>query len=87
MKEYEIIAAGDRCNYFDAMVESLQQAGIQAQQMLIADYDRLTGYDPEVHPRGAEVYVLVPIDKAAEALELVKSQSADSSNPLPDNEG
>jgi hypothetical protein len=40
MKNYEIIAAGGRCSYFDAMVESLQEAGIQAQQMLIADYDR-----------------------------------------------
>jgi hypothetical protein len=87
MSEYEIIAAGDRCSYFDAMVESLQEAGIQAEQMLIADYDRVTGYDPEVHPRGAEVYVLVPIDRLAEALELLKRRFADSSNTSPDNEG
>jgi hypothetical protein len=86
MREYEIIAAGDRSNYFDAMVESLQEAGIQAQQMLIADYDRLTGYDPKVHPRGAEVYVLVPINRLAEALELLKRRRfADSSNASPDN--
>jgi len=79
MNEYEIIAAGERNGQFDAIVDLLQRAGIQAQQMLIAEYDRLTGYDPEVHPRGAEVYVLVPIDKLAEALELLKSQSTDSS--------
>jgi hypothetical protein len=73
MSDYEIIGAGDRSDYFDTMVESLHRAGIQAKQMLIADYDRLAGYAPEVHPRGQEVYVLVPADKVGAALEILKS--------------
>lgn len=72
MSDYEIIGAGDPSSYFDIMVEALHRAGIQAKQMSIADYDRLTGYAPEVHPRGQEVYVLVPADKVGAALEILK---------------
>jgi hypothetical protein len=72
MEQLEIIAAGGRNSIFDAIVGLLQRAGIPAQQMLIAEYDRLGGYDPEVHPRGAEVYILVPADRLTEALELLK---------------
>jgi hypothetical protein len=82
MEQFEIIAAGERNGQFDAIVDLLQRAGIPAQQMLIAEYDRLTGYDPELHPRGAEVYVLVPVNKLTEALELLKSHSVDSLNSL-----
>ena len=74
MSNYEILGAGDPSAYFDVMVETLQKAGIQAKQMLIADYDRLTGYDPQVHPRGTEVYVLVPADKVDAALEILKNR-------------
>jgi hypothetical protein len=70
MSSYEIIAAGSRNDFFDAIVESLRQAGIDARKMLIADYDRENGYDPHPHPRGEEVYVLVPSDKLVEALEI-----------------
>jgi hypothetical protein len=72
MSDYEIFGAGDPSAYFDTMIETLQKAGIQAKQMLIADYDRLTGHAPEVHPRGQEVYVLVPADKVSDALEILK---------------
>ena len=56
------------------MVASLQHAGIDAKQIAIADYDRLAGYVPEVHPRGTEVYVLVPTDQTVAAREILKSQ-------------
>jgi hypothetical protein len=72
MSDYEIIGAGDPSSYFDTMVEALNRAGIQAKQMSIADYDRLTGYAPKVHPRGQEVYVLVPADEVGAALEILK---------------
>jgi hypothetical protein len=72
--QYEIFAAGERCAYFDSMVALLQHAGIDAKQIAIADYDRLAGYVPEVHPRGTEVYVLVPNDQTVAAREILKSQ-------------
>jgi hypothetical protein len=40
MKEYEIIAAGDRCTYFDVMVETLQQAGIRVARLATVDAHR-----------------------------------------------
>lgn len=67
---YEIFAAGFPNDYFSAIVEVLRRAGIDARQVLIADYDRDEGYNPIPHPRGQEVYVLVPADKTSEALAL-----------------
>lgn len=73
MEAYEIIAAGDPSTVFDQWVVALHQAGIDAKQMTIADYDRENGYDPRPHPRGIEVYVLVPATKLEEALAVIKS--------------
>ena len=46
MSSYAIFAGGSHNDFFDAIVDSLQQAGIDARQMLIADYDRENGYNP-----------------------------------------
>ena len=73
MHVFEIIAAGEPCAVFDSWVETLRRADIQAKQMSIADYDRQTGHDPKPHPRGSEVYVLVPAEKLEEALKILKN--------------
>jgi hypothetical protein len=67
---YEIFAAGHPNDFFVAIVDSLRRAGIEARQVLIADYDREQGHNPIPHPRGQEVYILVPADKVSEALTL-----------------
>ena len=67
----EIIAAGEPCVYFDAMVRTLQNAGIGAEQLPIVEYDRQRGHDPKPHPRGNEVYVLVPVERLEEALKIL----------------
>ena len=72
---YEIVAAGDPNTLFDHWVEALQQAGIDAKQITIADYDRENGYDPHPHPRGTEVYVLVCREELDEALAIIRSIS------------
>jgi hypothetical protein len=75
MEAYEIIATGDPSATFDQWVETLRQAGIDAKQMMIADYDRENGYDPHPHPRGTEVYVLVRREKLEDALAIIRSIS------------
>ena len=67
---YEIFAAGHPNDYFAALVDILRGAGIEARQVLIAEYDREQGYNPIPHPREHEVYILVPVDKVSEALVL-----------------
>jgi hypothetical protein len=73
MEGYEIIAAGDPNTAFDRWVAALERAGIDAKQMRIADYDRESGYDPRPHPRGKEVYVLVPREQLEKALTIIKT--------------
>jgi hypothetical protein len=73
MQAFEIIGAGEPRGMFDSWVEILRQANIQAKQMSIADYDRQTGHDPKPHPRGSEVYVLVPAEKLDDALRMLKN--------------
>jgi hypothetical protein len=73
MQAFEIIGAGEPCGMFDSWVEILRQANIQAKQMSIADYDRQTGHNPKPHPRGSEVYVLVPTEKLEDALKILKN--------------
>lgn len=73
MESFEIIAAGDPNSGFDRWVETLRRAGIQAKQIAIAEYDRKNGYTPTPHPRGKEVYVLVPTERLEEALKILKS--------------
>jgi hypothetical protein len=75
MRAFEIIAAGEPNTAFNRWVDLLQRTGIQAIQIQIADYDRQNGYDPKPHPRGNEVYVLVPADKLEEALKILKGSA------------
>jgi hypothetical protein len=67
MEPFEIIAAGDPNTGFDRWVDTLKRAGIQAKQIAIADYDRERGHNPAPHPRGNEMYVLVPAEQAGGA--------------------
>jgi hypothetical protein len=73
MEPFEIIAAGEPCTVFDHWVGLLKRAGTQATQIAIADYDREQGHNPTVHPRGNEVYVLVPAERIDEALKILKA--------------
>jgi len=79
MESFEIIAAGDPCSVFDRWVDTLKRAGIEATQIGIAEYDRERGYNPITHPRGREVYVLVPVERLEEALRILKA--SEQSNP------
>jgi hypothetical protein len=79
MESFEIIAAGDPCSVFDRWVDTLKRAGIEATQIGIAEYDRERGYNPITHPRGREVYVLVPVERLEEALRILKA--SEHSNP------
>jgi hypothetical protein len=72
MELFEIIAAGPPNTGFDRWVDALKRAGIQAAQIAIADYDRERGYNPIPHPRGNEVYVLVPVKQLEDALKILK---------------
>jgi hypothetical protein len=38
-----------------------------------AEYDREHGHNPIPHPRGNEVYVLVPAERLEEALKILKA--------------
>jgi hypothetical protein len=76
MESFEIIAGGEPNRAFDWYVETLRRAGIQAKQIAIAEYDRQDGYTPTPHPRGNEVYVLVPAERLEEALKILKSSAA-----------
>jgi hypothetical protein len=78
MEPFEIIAAGEPNSAFDRWVETLKRAGIQAKQIAIADYDREHGYNPTPHPRGSEVYVLVPVERGEEALKILKLSEGSS---------
>ncbi len=73
MESFESIAAGQPCSVFDQWVETLVLAGIEAKLIAIADYDRVHDYNPSPHPRGDEVYVLVPADHLEESLAILKS--------------
>jgi hypothetical protein len=73
MQSFEIIAAGDPSRVFDRWVETLRRAGVEAKQIAIAEYDREHGYNPSPHPRGNEVYVLVPAERLEEALKILKA--------------
>lgn len=79
MDPFEIIAAGAPCNVFDAWVETLNRAGVAAKQIAIAEYDRERGHTPNPHPRGNEVYVLVPVERLEEALAILKVYEGSSS--------
>ena len=61
------------CSVFDRWVDTLKRAGIEATQIGIAEYDRERGYNPITHPRGREVYVLVPVERLEEALRILKA--------------
>jgi len=78
MESFEIIAAGQPNTGFDRWVHSLNRAGIQATQISIADYDRERGHNPTPHPRGNEVYVLVPVERVDEALKVLKASEESS---------
>jgi len=73
MESFEIIGAGDRSSVFDRWVETLNRAGVAAKQIAIADYDREHGHNPTPHPRGNEMYVLVPAERLEEALNILKA--------------
>jgi hypothetical protein len=55
------------------MVETLKLAGVEAKQVAIAEYDREHGHNPIPHPRGNEVYVLVPAERLEETLKILKA--------------
>jgi hypothetical protein len=78
MESFEIIAAGAPCGVFDQWVQKLTRAGIEAKQIAIVDYDRQHGHNPTPHPRGNEVYVLVPVEHLQEALQILKSSEGSS---------
>lgn len=73
MELFEIIADGPPNTAFDRWVDTLKRAGIQATQIAIADYDRERGYNPMPHPRGNEVYILVPVEQLQDALQILKA--------------
>jgi hypothetical protein len=81
MEPFEIIAAGDPNTGFDRWVETLKRAGIQARQVAIADYDRERGHNPVPHPRGNEVYVLVPAEQLEDALRILKDHILKDQTP------
>jgi hypothetical protein len=78
MESFEIIGAGAPCGLFDEWVEKLTSAGIEAKQIAIVEYDRERGHNPTPHPRGNEVYVLVPVEHLDEALQILKSSEGSS---------
>jgi hypothetical protein len=45
--------------------------------MPIADYDRKRGHNPNPHPRGNEVYVLVPAEKLEAALNILNRKGSE----------
>lgn len=73
MQSFEILAAGLPCITFDLWIDTLQQAGIQAKQILVADCDAEDGFSPEPRPRGDEVYILVPVERLEDALKVLKA--------------
>ena len=76
MESLEIIAAGAPSSVFDEWVDVLQKAGIRASQIPIVEYDRERGYSPNPHPRGKEVYVLVPVEELQAAIKLLQNYEA-----------
>jgi len=78
MESFEIIGAGDPCRVFDRWVETLKRAGVEAKQIAIAEYDREHGHNPIPHPRGNEVYVVVPAERLEEALKILKASEESS---------
>jgi hypothetical protein len=80
MEAFEVIAAGDPSRVFDRWVETLRRAGVEAKQIAIAEYDREHGHNPIPHPRGNEVYVLVPAERLEEALKILKA--SEGSTPV-----
>ena len=62
----------------DGLIRSAR-AGIEATQIGIAEYDCERGYNPITHPRGREVYVLVPVERLEEALRIL--EASEQSNP------
>jgi hypothetical protein len=78
MEPFEIIAAGAPCGVFDQWVEKLTRAGVEAKQIAIVEYDCERGHNPTPHPRGNEVYVLVPVEHLEEALQILKSSKGSS---------
>jgi hypothetical protein len=72
MESLEIIGSGAPCGIFDRWVETLRLAG-EAKQIEIAEYDREHGHSLIPHPRGNEVYVLVPAERLEEALKIIKA--------------
>jgi hypothetical protein len=78
MESFEIIAAGAPCRVFDWWVEMLNRGGVEAKQIAIVEYDHEHGYNPIPHPRGNEVYVLVPSEQLEEALKILKASEGSS---------
>ena len=78
MESFEIVAAGQPCTVFDRWVDALNRAGIPATQVAIADHDRERGHRPIPHPRGNEVYVLVPVERLEEALTIITASEGSS---------
>jgi hypothetical protein len=78
MESFGIIGAGDPSREFDRWVETLNRGGVAAKQIAIAEYDREHGYNPIPHPRGNEVYVLVPAERLEEALKILKASEGSS---------
>jgi hypothetical protein len=78
MESVEIIAGGQPCGVFDHWVDTLNSARIQATQISIAEYDREREHNPSPHPRGNEVYVLVPAERLEEALKILNASERSS---------
>lgn len=78
MESFEIIGAGDPSDVFDRWVETLKRAGVEAKQIAIVEYDREHGHNPIPHPRGNEVYVLVPSERLEEALKILKASEGNN---------
>lgn len=72
MESCEIIATSERNSAFENLVDFLRRTGVRARQIRIADYDREQGHNLNPHPRGDEVYVLVPTNQLERALSILK---------------
>jgi len=66
---------GEPCDVFNQWVERLRRAGIEAKQIAIAEYDRKQGHNSVQHPRGNEVYVLVPAERLEESFTILKASA------------
>jgi hypothetical protein len=75
MKENEVpILAGPRTDYMDVLVSALNEEGIPARIVPIEDVDPANRPEWACTP-GVDAYVVVPLDRRAEAWDLTRSVS------------